>query len=321
MTKRERVIAAIEMKEPDKTPSLFSCHFPKEATKGDEAVRAHIDYFKEIDTDVVKVMNEYLIHSHHPISTVDDYASVGAYGIKAGFFQKQLDITRRVVDAFQGEAFTCGTLHGITASGIHPIETGGVPYETCREMLCSFLREDREKTFGQLERTCDMMCALARAYIEETGVDSVYYASLGGEPGYFTDEEFDTVIKPLDMRVMQTIKEAGGYCILHICKGPLNMKRYEGMDKYADVVNWGVYETGMSLDEGRKLFPGKCILGGLENHNGVLANGTEAEIRAEVENVISSFGRKGFILGADCTIPYAQDRNKLLAAVHAARGE
>ncbi len=320
MTKKERVIAAIELKENDKIPSQFSFHFPEDQKTGDACVKAHLDYFKESDTDIVKIMNEYLLHAHNDIKTVDDYAAIGSYSIKAGFMQKQLDLTRRILDGCGDDVFTCGTLHAMTASGIHPIETRGVPYETCREMLCSFLRENKAKTVSQLERICDVLCELGRAYVE-AGVDSVYVASLGGEPGYFTDEEFETVIKPLDMRIMQAVKDAGGYCILHICKGPLNMQRYAGMDKYADVVNWGVYETGFSLEEGRKLFPNKCILGGLKNRGGVLSNGSEEEIKAEVNRVINDFGRRGFILGADCTIATDQDMNKLRAAVKAARGE
>ena len=40
MTKRERVIAAIEGKKVDAIPSSFSLHFPKNQAVGDEAVAA-----------------------------------------------------------------------------------------------------------------------------------------------------------------------------------------------------------------------------------------------------------------------------------------
>ena len=320
MTKKERVLAAIALREPDKIPTLFSYHFPKDISDGDAAVKAHLDYFKESDTDIVKIMNEFLLHAHHECKTPDDYKRVGPYSIKARFMQRQLDLTRRILDGCGDDVFTMGTLHGMTASGIHPIETYGVPYEESRARLCRFLREDREKTLYTLEHICDLMCDLGRAYIE-AGVDCVYFASLGGEAEYFTDEEFETVIKPLDMRIMQAVKDAGGYCLLHICKGPLNMQRYVGMDQYADIVNWGVYETGISLEEGRKLFPNKCLLGGLQARGGVISTGSREEIYAEVGKVIDSVGRKGFILGADCTIATDQDMQRLKWAISAARGE
>jgi len=70
------------------------------------------------------------------------------------------------------------------------------------------------------------MCALVEGY-KETGIDSIYYASLGAERSIFTDEEFDKWIKPFDLQIMKAIKDAGLYCFLHICKDDLNMDRYK----------------------------------------------------------------------------------------------
>ena len=113
--------------------------------------------------------------------------------------------------------------------------------------------------------------------------------------------------------------EAGGYCFLHICKDQLNMERYKDYGAYADVVNWGVYEAPFSLEQGRTMFPGKAIMGGLANRSGVLVDGSEEEIKEEVRNMIKKFGRRGFILGADCTLATEQDLKKIRTAVEAAR--
>ena len=97
-----------------------------------------------------------------------------------------------------------------------------------------------------------------------------------------TDEEFAKWIKPFDLKIMKAIKDAGGYCFLHMCKSGLNMKRYdEDYAALSDVVNWGVYEAPMSLEDGKKQFPGKTILGGLENRSGVLVDGDEYDVRRE----------------------------------------
>ena len=83
MTKRERVIAAIEGKKVDAIPSSFSLHFPKNQAVGDEAVAAHLKFFKETDTDIVKVMNEHLDpifqqkHQHHRRSDRNDQEDHG----------------------------------------------------------------------------------------------------------------------------------------------------------------------------------------------------------------------------------------------------
>ena len=82
------------------------------------------------------------------------------------------------------------------------------------QMQVDFLRWDEKKMLSAMQRITDVLCLLAKAYIE-AGLDSVYYASLGGEYEFFTDEEFAKWIKPFDIQVMKAIKEAGGYCFLH----------------------------------------------------------------------------------------------------------
>lgn len=80
----------------------------------------------------------------------------------------------------------------------------------------------------------------------------------------------------------------------------------------ADVVNLGAYEDNISLSEGRKLFPGTTVLGGLESRGGILSEGTEDEIEAEVKRLevkrlIEEQGKRRFMIGADCTLTTGED--------------
>ena len=84
-------------------------------------------------------------------------------------------------------------------------------------------------------------------------------------------------------------------------------------------MNWGVFEAPFDLEKGKELFQGKTIMGGLPNRHGVLVDGTKEEVEAEVKKVIREYGRKGLILGADCTLATEQDLDKVKAAVLAAR--
>lgn len=320
MTKKERVIAAIEGKEPDKIPSGFSLHFPKEVAYGDVAVDTHIRFFEESDTDILKIMNENLVPYMGEIVHGSDFQKVRKMTLDDPFMQDQIDLVKKILARCDRTAFTLGTLHGVTASSIHPLEKmdPAYTYEDVREKLCQLLREDKDTVLAGMQRITDVMCDLAREYIR-LGVDGIYYAALGGETRFFTDEEFEQYIKPFDLQIMKSIREAGGYCFLHICKDRLNMDRYRGYGAYADVVNWGIYEAPYSLEEGKNLFPGKTIMGGLPNRHGVLVDGPKEAVREEVHKVISQFGRAGFILGADCTLATEQDMGLLRAAVEAAR--
>lgn len=320
MTKKERVIAAIKGEAVDKVPSSFSLHFPKDVAFGDAAVEAHLKFFEESDTDILKIMNENLVPYMGEINQGSDYHMVRKMTMEDDFMKDQTELVKKILARCDKDAFTLGTLHGITASSIHPLEKmdPNYTYDEVREKLCRLLHEDKDTVLAGMQRIANVMCDLARTYIE-LGVDGVYYAALGGETRFFTDEEFEQWIKPFDLQIMKAIKDAGGYCFLHICKDGLNMDRYKDYGPYADVVNWGVHEAPFSLEEGRKMFAGKTIMGGLPNRHGVLVDGPAEAVKEETRKVIREFGKTGFILGADCTLATEQDMSLLRAAVEAAR--
>ncbi|MEI3176297.1 MAG: uroporphyrinogen decarboxylase family protein [Lachnospiraceae bacterium] len=83
--------------------------------------------------------------------------------------------------------------------------------------------------------------------------------------------------------------------------------------------NWGVFSDNPSLIEGRKIFgENKVYLGGLDDHDGVLVDGTDEEIIAAVHEIMDTFGDKRWILGADCTLPTDVDLHRLHVAEKAA---
>ncbi len=119
MTKKERVIAAIEGREPDKIPSGFSLHFPKEVAFGDAAVDTHIRFFEESDTDILKIMNENLVPYMGEILHGSDYQMVREMTLDDPFMQDQITLVKKILERCDRSAFLLGTLHGVTASSIH----------------------------------------------------------------------------------------------------------------------------------------------------------------------------------------------------------
>ena len=318
MNKRERVIAAINGESVDCVPSGFTLHFPDDCKTGEAAVAAHLDFFRETDTDIIKIMNENLFPDMGVIREPEDFEKYRELGAEEDFLVHQLELTEAIMKRADPDAFSLGTVRGITPSMIHPLMARGMEYPEARLFVRDSLRKNPEPVLRAAERVTETLCRLVRGYAD-AGVDGIYYAALGGERDIFTDREFELWVKPFDLRVMEAIREAGGYCFLHICKENLNMERYRSYGPYADVINWGVYEAPLSLKEGRALFPGKAVMGGLANHLGVMDCGTEAELQTEVHRIITEAGREGFILGADCTLPAQISYRQVRAAVEAAR--
>lgn len=317
MTKRDRVLAAIQGKQVDYVPTGFSLHFPVEEASGEKGVKAHLDFFKQTDTDIIKVMNENLVPYVGDIKTPEDWNKIPTYSLNDDFMKRQIEMAKAILDQADSDAFSIGTLHGICASGIHPIETR-YGYEGVRKLLCAHIRENKQPVIEALKRITDGMCQLAVKY-KEIGMDGIYYAALGGEKHYFTDEEFAEVIEPFDKAILQASKEAGGINFLHMCKENLNLKRYEGYMDLVDVVNWGIYETDVTLEEGKKLFPNTTIMGGLANRSGVMVEGSIEQLQAVTKQIIRDYGKTSFILGADCTLPTEISYERIRAIVEATR--
>lgn len=316
MNKKERVIAAINGREVDRVPAGFSLHFPRQAAFDEAGVQSHLEFFAATDTDILKIMNENLVPDMGTIVSPNDWKNIKTISLNDPFMVRQIEMTKRILEKCDASAFTLGTLHGITASAIHPSEQK-YGYDGVRRLLCAHLRENKAPVLDAMKRIADGMCLLAEKYIE-LGLDGVYYAALGGERHFFTDDEFEEYIAPYDKMILSAVRRAKGSGFLHICKENLNMNRYKGYDAFADVVNWGVYETHFSLEEGKKLFPEAAIMGGLANRSGVLVDGAPEELKQAVRALISSFGKKRFILGADCTLPTEIPYDRIRTAVHAA---
>lgn len=315
MNKKERVQAAIAKKPVDHVPACFSLHFPKEVATGDAAVKAHLDFYRKTDCDILKIMNENLVPLIGEMKSPDDWKKVPSYNRHSPFMQKQLDMIKRILDE-AGDAYSLATIHGVCASTIHPLEAtyGYVPV---RKLFVEQMRSNKQPMMDARKRITDAMCDLAQACIE-AGCNGVYYAALGAERHFFTDEEFAEAVEPFDLQILHAVREAKGDIFLHMCKEDLNMQRYANYQDVCDVANWGVYETNFGLEEGKKLFPNATIMGGLANRSGVLVNGTEEELKQEVRRVIEEFGSTGFILGADCTLPTEISYERIRSAVHAA---
>ena len=321
MTKRERVVSAIQQKEPDCIPSCFTMHFPADCANGEKAIQAHVDFLEKTDVDILKIMNENLVSYDRDLNTVEDYCSFPTFTGEEPMLVKQIELTKQILDRVPGDCFTLGTLHSVGTSAMyHPFKRMGYGYDKSREVFDDWLKNNSDRVLDTMKRIADGLCILAQRYVE-AGLDGVYVASLGAERRFgLTKEQFDKWVAPFDQQIMQAVKEAGGYCFFHVCNRDVNLEYYKDYNPaFYDVANWGTFEVPCSLKEGKKIFGDKTIMGGLANRTGVLASGTDEALKNTIESVVKYFGRKGFILGADCTIATQEDLSRIRRAVEIAR--
>lgn len=315
VTKRENVIAAVQGEKTAYVPSGFWLHFPKDQAYGDAAVKAHVDFFRESETDIMKIMNENVVPHDIPITRASDWKHLKRFTSHAKFIVDEIDLMKRIMDRTENPGVFLLTVHGVVASMWHA--RGGTDgYEEGRDMLAMHLRED-PKAFSYGASVITEALEILTQKALEAGVDGIYYAALGGEKTLFTDEEFAQNIAPCDIAVMKAATGRKGFNVLHMCKDYLALDRYKAYP--ADVVNWSTFEHNISLEEGRKLFEGKAVLGGFDDRSGLLVDGTEDEIADFARSLVKRMGKTKYILGADCTLPTEIARERIRVAVEAAR--
>lgn len=293
MTKIQRVQAILEGKTPDKVPAGFWFHYPG-TLSAKETAEEHLKLYHHADQDIMKIMQDFMYPINGTITTAADWYKIKFESPASAAFRKQAEVIKRILDDMGGEAYAVQTMFG-------PFKAASFAFGDALLMEHAKLYPDA--VAAGVHTIAEMWVEWANAYMD-LGVDGIYFSAQFGEPGRFTDAEWEKLVRPSDLLALSAAEERSGkFNILHICGEPeygfkteLNrFREYPGA-----MVNWSVKDNGLSLAEGKKLF-GRPILGGLNNRGHILSGDDDA-IRAEVKASIDGFGSANMMIGADCTI-------------------
>lgn len=316
MNKKERIAAVVNHQKSPETPVGFWLHFPKEAHKGVPAVKAHMDFVRQTDTDILKVMNENVFYDGvtHIYSTAD-IPKFRGYSRQDEIFRNQMDVIRAVADQAQGEYPIISTIHGLVVSAFHETGFSG-NYTSMGYGLAIFCREKPEEMKRVFRTIAESLMELVDCSLE-AGADGIFYAALGGERNFFTDEEYAAFVRPYEQMVYDYIKSRTPLNVLHICKSNIELKRFAYLNPA--IVNWSVYQNKISLSEGARIFPDSVVLGGFPDRSGVLVDGSLDDIRAHTAAVLKEMKDTPFIVGSDCTLPTEIDLDRIRLVVDTVR--
>lgn len=320
MDKRTRVFNAMDKKEVDHVPVGFWYHFGKGQNRGEACVKAHLDYVRDVDTDLLKIMCDSYFDYPIPqnIVSAEDWYKLQPLTPEHPFIAEQVERARRLVEEIGREM-------PVFYNVFCPFSS--IRFGAGEERVMRDLRENPEAVLYALDVIAASNALLTEELIKKAGCDGIYYCVQGGEKNRFTYEEYRKWIRPSDLSVLEKANALSDYNILHCCGWAGDSNRIEDWQDYpVKCVNWAVYVEKLSLEEGRDFFGGKACLGGFESlhregmtNQGLLHEGTRDEIRAFTKNLIAAFGKTGLILGADCTVDSAIDHDRIRWVVEAAR--
>lgn len=294
MTKKERVRAVLEGKTPDRVPAGFWFHYPA-SLSAQETAEEHLKLFHHTDEDIMKIMQDFMYPISGAITKESDWYNIRFEAPSSSpTFQKAAEIIKRILDDMGDEAYTVQTMFG-------PFKAASFAFGD--QLLMDHAKRYPKAVAAGVKIIAEMWVQWANAYMD-LGVDGIYFSAQFGEPGRFTDEEWEMLVKPSDLLALSAAeKREDKLNILHICGEPEYAFKTE-LSRFAEypgaMVNWSVKDNDFSLAQGKELFK-RPILGGLNNKGNIL-NGSDEEICAEVKASIESFGSASMMIGADCTI-------------------
>lgn len=302
MNKLERVRAALIGAEVDRVPASFWLHFPQGKRHGAAALQSHMDYYRATGVDFLKVMNEHPYEGNVALNAPSDWRTLRPAPISALFFQQQLDEVKFIVDAIGNDCLVITTIFGPFSGGNH----------ASNNKITEHLKADPASVSAGLATIAESLAVFAQACIA-AGASGIYYSAQGGEDDRFTEQEFAQYIKPHDLTVLRALEGHSEFNLLHICGDRIRLPLYADYPSHA--VNWAANKANLNLKQGYSLFK-RTIVGGLHDR-GVIVNGSRDEIQTAVRQVISDFGTRSFMLGADCTVPTDINLDNVRAAVEA----
>jgi len=288
-------------------PAAFFIHFDPAFHFGPAAAQKHLEYFRATGMDILKIQYEKTFPQVPSIKRPADWAAMPSYAIE--FYEPVLSAVRSLVKEAKREALVLMTLYS-------PFMCAG--HTTSPSMLTAHLEENPEAVRKGLDAITGSLMRFVKECIR-LGVDGFYASTQGGESGRFRDAgTFTRHVKPFDLVLMEEMKRACPFNILHVCdyNGP-----YSDLSPFLDypghLVNCNPRLTGRSLGwpEVARMF-GRPCMGGMDRH-GLIASAAPAEIGREVVRVLNEASRP-FMLGADCTLPSDIKWENIRAAVDAA---
>jgi len=324
MTPRERVAAALAGGEVDRVPLALWRHFYAEEREARTLADVTVAFTKRHDMDLVK-LNSRADYQAEPWGTSytsvepkvygyavkgpDDWARITPRGLGEASFQDLLEGLRLVRAALPDRPllatiFTPLGVLGRLAPAVQVLED---------------IRLRPGAVLGALDAVAETMRALAAAACEIA--DGIFLATTavpwwpdgwGGPPTavpHLSAAEYARFGTPFDLRVLDGAKGAR-VTMMHVCGDQAPVLAL-GAAYPVSAVSWNVDGRGHpALDEARRAFGGKAVVGGLSNP----AMHYAERARRDARDGVARTGGRGWIASGACTIPVTSSGEAIDAA-------
>lgn len=298
MDKIERVTRAFKGEEVDHIPVCLWKHIPPTLWKDELFIKTQMDFYKETDVDFIKLSADKYFCWPAPvlkdIQSAKQLYDIKPLGAHHPHIRGQINRTKKIMEEINGE---CLAFYLIFCPLSYLRLEIGYP------KMMQFMEEDPEAVLYAENVIAQDVKVLVKGIIEEAKVAGIFYSVQNAEENRFTYETYRKYITPPEKEVLDYANTLSDMNVLHCCGWEGIPNRLEDWADYKTaVVSWARYIEGLDVKEAKEKF-GRTVWGGFDNRPGSLIyTGTKEEIEAEVKRLVEASGKRGYIIGPDCSI-------------------
>ena len=327
MSRRERVLAAINRQPVDRVPYAVWRHFPSVDHSPAGLAQATLRFHERYGSDFLKITPRggYAVEAwgcvesdavredgHRPcascaVRSPEDWKKIRALDPAAapGWAEEIETIIRLGFDRRIGDAPVVPTLFS-------PLS---LAKKLSGDRLQRDLREHPDAVTGALEAITETLIKFAQLALTE-GVSGIFYSIQAASRSANSEEDYARFGEPYDRQFLDAIASQSTLTIIHCHGDGLMFDRLARLPGHA--WNWDDRETPPSLREGAAKVPG-AVIGGLHQWK-TLRDGTAEHAVGETRDAVAQTGGTGLIVGPGCVLPMNTPDANVAAVVQALGG-
>lgn len=306
LTKKERILSALNGSEVDRVPISIWLHHPDKDQDPRALAETQVEFAKKYDLDFIKLTpfglygvqdwgckvkffctkNDVAVVDDFGIKDLNDWKALEVFHANYGTLGKQVQLANHTKKLLKNNDIP------FIQTIFSPLTTA---WKLAGDRLFNDLREYPEIVHNALQVITETTINFIKANIN-AGVSGFFFATQCATTDLLTPEEYEEFGARYDLQLFNAYKDITFFNVIHIHGKNILFDR---LVKYpGDCINWHDRLVGPSLEEARKITD-KCLLGGIEE-NSVLLNGTPDEVQRHVTEAIELGGRKKLIIGPGC---------------------
>jgi uroporphyrinogen decarboxylase len=310
MSRRERVLAAVNRQPVDRVPYAVWRHFPTVDRSPAGLAQATLRFHEHYGSDFLKITprGAYAVEAwgcvegdmvredgHRPCAACavrgpEDWKKIRVLdpGAAPGYAEEIETIIRLGFDRRIGDAPVVPTLFS-------PLS---LAKKLSGDRLPRDLRDHPDAVTGALEAITETLIKFAELALTE-GVSGIFYSIQAASRSAHSEEDYARFGEPYDRRFLESIESKSTLTIIHCHGNELMFDQLAGLPGHA--WNWDDRATPPSLRDARARVSG-ALIGGLHQWK-TLRDGTAEQAVSETRDAIAQTDGIGLIIAPGCVLP------------------